>query len=200
MTGTSRIWTDVAATINRSGTVFAGEENNEQPRFNNYGVSIRDFYRGCSPYFSLYQNRQASTACDLLANTFFSICSSIQSIRSLSTVTFMRGLFSGVISHPISWEVIKSELESNPLARLIGIEDLANRKSYKFGSGIKVSAFDVPVYRRSFSLADPDVHLNVPDHLYSNSYASYHLLQNKAINSINDIISIICKQEGKISC
>lgn len=93
-----------------------------------------------------------------------------------------------------------SELEPNPLVRLVGIKDLADRKSDKLGSGVEVSAFDMPVNRRSFLLADSDVHLNVPSHEYNNSYTSYHLLQNKAINSINDIISIICKQEGKVSC
>lgn len=94
---------------------------------------------------------------------------------------------------------VVSELESDSLSRFVGIENFTDRKSYEFGSGVEVSAFDVPVNRSSFVLADSDIHLNFPGHDDSIPYYLYHYLQNKAINSINDIICIICKR-SVVSC
>ena len=57
--------------------------------------------------YSLYHATHASTACERFAKMCFEICSSIQSIRDCSTVTFMRGLFS-IESHSILSHVLNT--------------------------------------------------------------------------------------------
>ena len=78
--------------INGNG-ITGARTHNEQSSFN-FGMSHLN-HGDCSPLF-LYQYRQASTACERLAKTFFSIIRSIQSSSSCSMVTLMRGLFSTI--------------------------------------------------------------------------------------------------------
>lgn len=78
--------------INGTG-VDGARIHNEQSSFN-FGMSHLN-HGDCSPLF-LYQYRQASTAWERLAKTFSSIIVSIQSRRSCSMVTLIRGLFSTI--------------------------------------------------------------------------------------------------------
>ncbi len=81
-----------AITINGAGE-SSMRNHNEQSPFD-FRMSHLN-YGDCSPLF-LYQYKQASTACERFAKTFSSIIRSIQSRRSCSIVTLMRGLFSDI--------------------------------------------------------------------------------------------------------
>ena len=99
-----------------TGTAYGGCENNERPRFNVLGLMLLS--RGCSPihlggsspvsWYRLYHARHASTAWERFANTWSSICESIQSIRGCPTVTLIRGLYSAIASHTISSNVLNT--------------------------------------------------------------------------------------------
>ena len=93
-----------------------------------------------------------------------------------------------------------SEFESDPLSCRIGFQDFSDCESYKLGSGIEVAALNVMIYCPGLFFADSDIHLNVSSHSDTEQYVSYHLLQSKAINSINDIKSSICNMRREILC
>ena len=77
-----------------NGTGIDGVSTHNERSSLDFGLSHL-IHGDCSPLF-LYQYRQASTAWERLAKTFSSIIVSIQSRRSCSMVTLIRGLFSTI--------------------------------------------------------------------------------------------------------
>lgn len=77
-----------------NGTGVDGASTHNERSSLDFGLSHL-IHGDCSPLF-LYQYRQASTAWERLAKTFSSIIVSIQSRRSCSMVTLIRGLFSTI--------------------------------------------------------------------------------------------------------
>lgn len=85
-----------------TGAAYGGCDNNELSPFKILGLV--HLQRGGSSPFSRkfrYQNRAASTPCDLLANLRSSTCESIQAKSSGVTVTLILGLLSEAISSKI---------------------------------------------------------------------------------------------------
>ena len=104
-----------------TGTAYGGCENNEWSPFN-FGLSHLN-HGDCSPLF-LYQNKHASMACERLANFFSAISRSIQSIRSWSIVTLIRGLLADI---QYDYRTSKNINTPNTNAVLIGLNPIGVR-------------------------------------------------------------------------